>query len=366
MALQAYTSSHIALLLFSMAKLKALRVFAIIVMIVTIAYIGKISFEYKDHYIPKFLIHNYLVSNGMFSLSENETSDPNSAKTILRKGNGILFVETTDRMEPPSLVLCAIESAARVYPDRPVAFFMKGLEDIITEEDEKRAKERFPTLSPFGNVYLFPLRMDQLFNNTPIKSWFDKVDPKKEIYWIHVLSDACRFSLVWKYGGIYMDTDVISLRPIPKDHFLGTEGFTGTSSGVFGLSSHYQLAWKIMENFVENYRGEIWGHQGPGVVTRVVKKLCGLPVFNSTDDVMCSNISYFHPQRFYPIPYPAWRRYYEVWQNLPTFNNSYALHLWNYMNNKGISMVPGSNTLVEHLYKKYCPTTYEYVLGKLT
>ncbi|XP_018429538.1 PREDICTED: alpha-1,4-N-acetylglucosaminyltransferase-like, partial [Nanorana parkeri] len=344
------------LLLSSMASLKGLRIFAIIVIIVTIAYIGKIYFKYEDYYIP----------NGMFSLSENETSNPNSATTILRKGNGILFVETTDRMEPPSLVLCAIEAAARVYPDRPVAFFMKGLEDIITEEDEKRAKERFPSLSPFGNVYLFPLRMDQLFNNTPIKSWFDKVDPRKEIYWTHVSSDACRFAMMWKYGGIYMDTDVISLRPVPEDHFLADETSTSTSSAVFGLSSHYQLAWQFMENFVENYRGDLWGHQGPGVVTRVVKKLCGWPVFNSTDDVMCSNISYFHPQRFYPILYPSWRQYYEVWQILPTFNNSYALHLWNYMNNKGISMVPGSSTLVEHIYQKYCPTTYEYVLGKLT
>ncbi|XP_018429539.1 PREDICTED: alpha-1,4-N-acetylglucosaminyltransferase-like [Nanorana parkeri] len=180
------------------------------------------------------------------------------------------------------------------------------------------------------------------------------VDPKKEIYWTHVSADACRFAMIWKYGGIYMDTDVISLRPIPEDHFLATEGFTATSSGVFGLSSHYQLAWQFMENLVENYRGEILGHQGPGVFTRIVRKLCGWPVFNSTDDVMGSNISYFHPQRFYPI------LYYEVWQNLPTLNNSYALNLWNYMNNKGISMVPGSNTLVEHIYQKYCPTTYEY------
>lgn len=167
---------------------------------------------------------------------------------------------------------------------------------------------------------------------------------------------------MWKYGGIYMDTDVISLCPIPQDHFVAAETFTTTSSSVFGLSLHYQLAWQLMENFVENYRGEIWGHQGLGVFTRVVKKMCGMPVFNSTDDVMCTNISYFHPQRFYPILYPSWRRYFEVWQNLPTFNYSYALHLWNFMNKEGKSMVPGSNTLVEHLYQKQCPTTYGYIL----
>ncbi|XP_073485106.1 alpha-1,4-N-acetylglucosaminyltransferase-like [Aquarana catesbeiana] len=334
--------------------LKQLKISTMFIIVVAIASISRISFKYKSGLISDLLLPKYFViSNRANSFS---------ASTILRKGNGILFMETTNRMNPPSLVLCAIESAARVYPDRPVAFFMKGLENITTEEDEKRAKQQFPTLSSYSNIYLFPLRMDELFNNTPLKSWFDKVNPKKEVYWSHVSSDACRFALIWKYGGIYTDTDVISLRPIPQDHFLAAQDVTTTSSGVLGLSSHYQLAWQFMENFVENYRGEIWGHQGPGVVTRVVKKLCGMPVFNSTDDVMCTNISYFHPQRFYPISYPSWRRYFVVWENVPTFNDSYGLHLWNFMNNEGKSMVPGSNTLVELLYRKQCPTTYGYIL----
>ncbi|XP_040204129.1 alpha-1,4-N-acetylglucosaminyltransferase-like [Rana temporaria] len=324
------------------------------IMAVTLAYVSRSSFKYRIGLISDLLLSKYFV------IWNNANSF--GASTILREGNGILFMETTDRMNPPSLVLCAIESAARVYPDRPVVFFMKGLENITSEEDEKRAKQQFPTLSSYSNVYLFPLRMDQLFNNTPLKPWFDKVNPKKEVYWKHVTSDACRFALMWKYGGIYIDTDVISLRPIPQDHFLAAQDATVISSGVFGLSSHYQLAWQFMENFVKNYRGKIWGHQGPGVVTRAVKKLWGMPVFTSTDDVMCGNISCLHPQRFYPINYLSWRRYFEVWENLPTFKDSYALHLWNFMNNKGKSMVPGSHTLVEHLYQKQCPTTYEYIL----
>ncbi|XP_040204128.1 alpha-1,4-N-acetylglucosaminyltransferase-like [Rana temporaria] len=337
---------------------KKLKICTIFIMAVAIAYISRASFKYKIGLISNPLISKYFV----ISNSANSFS----ASTVLRKENGILFMETTDRMNPPSLVLCAIESAARVYPDRPVVYFMKGLKNITTEEDGKRAKQQFPTLSSYSNIYLFPLRMDQLFNNTPLKPWFDKVNPEKEVYWTHVSSDACRFALMWKYGGIYMDADVISLHPIPQDHFIAAQEPTITSSSVFGLSSHYQLAWQFMENFVENYRGEIWGHQGPGVFTRVVKKLCGMPVFNSTDDVMCGNISYFHSQRFYPIHYPSWRRYFEVWENLPTFKDSYALHLWNVMNKEGTSMVPGSHTLVELLYQKQCPTTYGYILRNKT
>ncbi|XP_068136510.1 alpha-1,4-N-acetylglucosaminyltransferase-like [Hyperolius riggenbachi] len=281
---------------------------------------------------------------------------------ILRQGNGILFMETTDRMEPPPLVLCVIESAARIYPDRPVVYFMKGLGNITTEEEEENTRRHFPTLSSFPNVYFFPLRMDELFNNTPLMTWFKKTDPKKERYWTHVSSDACRFAMIWKYGGIYMDTDVISIRPIPEADFLAGEHSQSTSSAVFGLSPHHNLTWQFMESFVENYRGDKWGHQGPVVFTRLVTKLCGTSVLESKEDTTCANISYFKPGRFYPILYSSWKKYFEVWPNLPTFDNSYALHLWNYMNSEHKSMVPGSNTLVEHLYQDYCPTTYGHIL----
>ncbi|MEE6500866.1 hypothetical protein FKM82_003962 [Ascaphus truei] len=87
-------------------------------------------------------------------------------------------METTDRMELPSLVLCALESAARVYHDRPVAFFMKGLTNISSQDDMNRIRQSFPTLSSFNNVYFFPLRMQDLFNNTPLHPWYMKIDHK--------------------------------------------------------------------------------------------------------------------------------------------------------------------------------------------
>ncbi|KAM5163733.1 alpha-1,4-N-acetylglucosaminyltransferase-like [Mantella aurantiaca] len=340
--------------------LKEIRIFVLVLMIAVLGFISRTTIRQKSHYMWNFFISSYSELATMDNTDEMLSSF--SANTVLREGNGILFMETTDRMDPPSLVLCAIESAARVYPDRPVVFFMKGLEDIITKEDEKRARQQFPTLSSLGNVYLFPLRMDQLFNNTPLKPWFDKVNPNKEVYWTHVSSDACRLAMMWKYGGIYMDADVISLRPIPKDNFLAAESLSSTSSSVFGLSPHHQLTREFMKNFVENYRGRKWGYQGPKLITRVIKKLCGTPVFKTMDDVICKNINYFHRQRFSPIFYSGWRRYFAVWKDVPAFKDSYALHLWNYMNKEGKSMVPGSNTLVEHLYQKYCPTTYGCIL----
>ncbi|XP_068135231.1 alpha-1,4-N-acetylglucosaminyltransferase-like isoform X2 [Hyperolius riggenbachi] len=291
-------------------------------------------------------------------IQKEDSSNHLTPSEVLRGGNGVIFLETTDRMEPPSLVLCVIESAARVYKDRPVVYFMKGLKEINSEE----AKNKYlPVFSSIKNIYIFPLKMEEVFAETPLLPWYNKVDPKREVYWTHVSADGCRLALIWKHGGIYLDTDIISLQQIPHQDFLAREGSGSFGNSAFGFSPHYDFAWKCMEDFVRNYRGEIWGYQGPTLLTRIAMQMCTFPK-DSTNDFICGNITGLKSDRLYPLLYPSWQRYYEVWDKEPTFNESYGVHLWSYMNrNEHKSMVPRSNTLVEHLYQNNCPSTYDLV-----
>ncbi|OCT78912.1 hypothetical protein XELAEV_18030000mg [Xenopus laevis] len=231
----------------------------------------------------------------------NVSFSPISSMDVLKKGNGIIFIETTDRMNPPSLVLCAIESAARVYKDRSVVFFMKGLSDINTMEDELKARNHFPTLSSFDNVYFFPLQMEKLFNDTPLMPWYKKhffgyfdhrigyfdlrlrlrlrlerfelkiirlfdhsiveVNPIFERYWTHVSSDGCRLALIWKHGGIYMDSDIISMQPIPDLNFLEAQSSQYSSNGVFGLMTHHTFPGKAWKTLCRIIMGQYGGNR---------------------------------------------------------------------------------------------------------
>ncbi|XP_048362227.1 alpha-1,4-N-acetylglucosaminyltransferase [Sphaerodactylus townsendi] len=278
-------------------------------------------------------------------------------KEVMTQGEKIIFLETSDRLEPPPLVLCSVESAARIYLDRPVVFFIKGL-DNNTLMDVKSYCPALSALSAMKNVFIFPLKMDILFQDTPLLPWYLQINATKEKYWIYISSDASRLAMVWKYGGIYMDTDVISIRPIPAANFLAAQSSQFSSNGIFGFQPHHWFLWGCMNDFVENYNGNFWGNQGPYLMTRMLKGLCNLTDFKNLEDQRCHNISFLHPHRFYPIPYSKWKKYYEVWDSIPDFNDSYALHLWNFMNHERKNMTTGSNTLVEHLYKTYCPTTY--------
>ncbi|XP_078523929.1 alpha-1,4-N-acetylglucosaminyltransferase [Lissotriton helveticus] len=289
------------------------------------------------------------------------SNKPQKLENILKPGTGIIFLETSDRLEPRPLVSCAVESAARIYPERPVVFLMKGLVNHTVEETN-RTLEAFTLLSAIHNVFIFPLDMETLFEDTPLLPWFIKVNYTGEKHWLHISSDASRLAIIWKFGGIYMDTDIISIRRIPMENFLAAQHQNFSSNGIFSFSPQHGFAWDCMNNFVKKYNGNLWGNQGPFLFTRILKNWCSFPLFNGKEDGLCQNISILNPQRFYPIGYPSWRLYYKVWKTNPTFNESYALHLWNYMNSEGRSVVAGSNTLVEHLYKTYCPKTYEVLI----
>ncbi|XP_036287245.1 lariat debranching enzyme isoform X5 [Pipistrellus kuhlii] len=309
-----------------------------------------------------FLFQLTLKSSCLFSCLPPDKSQQ-GLEALLGKGRSIVFLETSERMEPSPLVSCAVESAARVYPEQPVVFFMKGLSSS-TPLPPNSTYPAFSLLSAIDNVFLVPLDMKSLFEDTPLSSWYTQVNASAESHWLHVSSDAARLAVIWKFGGVYLDTDVISIRPVPAGNFLAAQASRYSSNGAFGFGARHAFLWRCMENFVEHYDSGVWGRQGPDLMTRMLRVWCRLEDFRrELGDLRCVDVSFLHPRRFYPIPFPEWRRYYEVWApEEPSFNGSYALHLWNYMNREGKGVVRGSNTLAERLYRQHCPRTYRHLV----
>lgn len=99
---------------------------------------------------------------------------PQRPKGLLSSGRSIVFIETSERVEPPPLVSCAVESAAKIYPEQPIVFFMKGLRNA-TELTSNTSNPAFSLLSAIGNVFFVPLDMKRLFEDTPLFSWYTKV-----------------------------------------------------------------------------------------------------------------------------------------------------------------------------------------------
>ncbi|XP_060689949.1 alpha-1,4-N-acetylglucosaminyltransferase-like [Hemiscyllium ocellatum] len=274
------------------------------------------------------------------------------------------FLQTSSELNPKPLVMCSIESAARLNPNKPVYFFMKALTGNVSAFREPEYKA-IPLLSSFKNVIILPLNFKELFNNTPLAGWYEKADPSKEVYWIHVLSDACRMTSLWKYGGIYLDTDVISIKPLEFGNFIVAESEIHSSSAVLGFNRSHPFLENCLTDFVEKYNGAVWGQQGPKLITRNLKKWCGTDLLNQFLNKECKGIGYVPKYLFYPIPHENWKQYFEKnrWNNnndaiVKEFSKSNAVHIWNFLSGHQKYDIKGSQSFIKYFYQKYCPSTY--------
>ncbi|XP_041035238.1 alpha-1,4-N-acetylglucosaminyltransferase-like [Carcharodon carcharias] len=301
------------------------------------------------------------VRNDILEIIQLRTeSERNVPKRIMEPG--IMFVETSDKVEPTPLAACSVESAARLHPDKRVYFFMKGFNGKLSQYPQPNYTG-IPLLSAISNVVLLPLNLTELFENTPLHEWHQKVNPDLEMYWLHVLADGCRLALLWKYSGVYLDTDIISMKSLPFINFTALEDGNFFNNGAMGFNvKHHPFMLECMKDFVANYTGHIWGYQGPKLITRVLKRWCKFDKAADASGKECNEISLLIPSRFYPIHYSSWGRYYDPWKKenaVSVFSGSYGTHVWNYMNSeRKRKIIAGSGSLIEYLFQLYCPTTY--------
>uniref|UniRef100_UPI00398F6530 lactosylceramide 4-alpha-galactosyltransferase-like isoform X1 n=2 Tax=Pristiophorus japonicus TaxID=55135 RepID=UPI00398F6530 len=279
---------------------------------------------------------------------------------------GIMFVQTSDELEPSQLATCAIESAARANPDKLVYYFMKGLSGNVSAYHQAQYRS-IPLLSSIKNVVILPLDLVELFSNTRLAEWYGKVD-SSEKYWVHVLSDACRIALLWKYGGIYLDTDVISLKPLDFKNFICAQSKNYANGAALGFSRNHSFTADCIVDYVENYIGEEWGHQGPDLMTRMLKKWCGTDNLDNFLNKKCKGILYLSKSSFYPIPYNNWEKYFEknTWNDNndvieSQFSKTLGTHIWNFLSGRTSIEIKKSHSLIEYFFSHYCPRTYQYL-----
>ena len=65
----------------------------------------------------------------------------------------------------------------------------------------------------YKNIVLARADFAKLVNNTQLAKIFQKSSHTK--YFLNNISDIIRVVLLWQFGGTYLDSDVISLKPVP-------------------------------------------------------------------------------------------------------------------------------------------------------
>ncbi|KGL88907.1 Lactosylceramide 4-alpha-galactosyltransferase, partial [Charadrius vociferus] len=268
----------------------------------------------------------------------------------------VFFVETSERTKPNYLFTCSVESAARAHPGTKVVVLMKGLAKGNASLPNHWA---FSLLSCFPNVEIRPLDLQELFSGTPLAKWYLQPEHQKEPYFLPVLSDACRITIMWKFGGIYLDTDFIVLKNLKNlTNALGIEAHNLLNGAFLSFKPKHEFMELCMQDFVKNYNGWIWAHQGPGLLTRVFKRWCSIS--NIKNNMTCKGVRALSPEAVYPIHWSAWKMLFEPISSLKLrriLKNTYALHVWNKLSH-GTKLEITSQAFLSQLYSQFCPATY--------
>lgn len=170
-----------------------------------------------------------------------------------------------------------------------------------------------------------------------IKRW-DESNTPMSISWIHeayrhqkyaFVADYMRFYILYHEGGIYMDTDMLLVKPIDNflsdDLFLGREDAYNASMGIIGAVKGDTFC-KMCLSFYDNTRFNLVALP---IITRFITPRLFEYGFLEKDITqhLSNGLVIYKSDFFYPIHYTQDFMIEDVESYLKP--DSYAVHLWN-------------------------------------
>ncbi|KAF5190422.1 Lactosylceramide 4-alpha-galactosyltransferase [Thalictrum thalictroides] len=204
--------------------------------------------------------------------------------------------------------------------------------------------------------------LDELLNDTPThifaSMWFEW--RKTKFYEVHY-SELVRLAALYKYGGIYLDSDVIVLKPLSSlNNTLGTEdesekrSFNGAVM-IFSKNSHFIM--ECLREFYSTYDDTLLRWNGAELLTRTVKRLTEENNSDKLLEVKIQPSSVFFPitsqdiTRYFSTPADETERTKQYVLLLKILDGSYTFHFWNGLTS---ALIPEPESLVAKLLNHHC------------
>ncbi|CAA6671857.1 unnamed protein product [Spirodela intermedia] len=195
--------------------------------------------------------------------------------------------------------------------------------------------------------------LDELLKDTPVyifaSVWFKW--RKTKHYTIHY-SELIRLAALYKYGGVYLDTDVIVLKPLSSlKNSIGMENEMGGdpifNGAVMAFDRHSRVIMECLKEFHSTYDDTRLRWNGAELLTRVIRRLAGKA--NKLQSKFHLNMEPFH--KYFSAPVDEVERAEQSTLLAKTLNESTTFHFWNGLT---FSLVPETDSLSEKLINRYC------------
>ena len=293
-----------------------------------------------------------------------------------------------------------VESTLRFHPDSCVIVISPTL-----------PLDYFQVFWDLGyNIIVERPETEKLIQGTPAEHWWSNIEKwKTGPFFFSHHTEILRLTTLRHYGGVYLDTDVIIMKPLKPDlhNCLGTElaGKYGEAKVLNGAILVFEkgsrFVWEAMHEFNSTYRIDSWGWNGPELVTRVSRrfqhhqaqerrgrvelqalkhrgggsgqhggsgrtfqeggKLYMEKIQNaesSSHRMAAQDLTILPTDAFYPIHWAVVKKYftledmqdqYRVWNRIA--KNTYLFHYWNKVTK---DLVPEPGSLMYKVLNNYC------------
>eukprot|EP00397_Hematodinium_sp_SG-2012_P054229 GEMP01065242.1.p1 GENE.GEMP01065242.1~~GEMP01065242.1.p1 ORF type:complete len:316 (+),score=24.23 GEMP01065242.1:210-1157(+) len=175
-------------------------------------------------------------------------------------------------------------------------------------------------------------------------------------------ADLARLCFLYLYGGIYLDTDMIVVKPLyGLKNVVGFESAGVVNNAVMIFDKKNVFLEECIREFLTTYREDLWSYNGPELVTRLVTGRVKNMVCNGSNASSCQ-VTLLAQKSFYPMQYQEVEPMCFNAKSNGTSemrkiidDESFVVHL----NNKitGRQGKTRENTLCRYLLNAFCVTT---------
>lgn len=160
-------------------------------------------------------------------------------------------------------------------------------------DEDTESDRMLNLLSSYPNIKILHFNVRRYIQGSPVENLWTTGKIKESIYPTAHTSDILRLEVkillvdtlknvvflrlltLWKFGGIYLDLDVIvlkNLQDLPLN-FGGAQSADLVANGVMGFSRFgkgHNYTTECLEDLSKNFDGKQWGSNGPQLITRSV------------------------------------------------------------------------------------------------
>ncbi|XP_059469113.1 lactosylceramide 4-alpha-galactosyltransferase-like [Neocloeon triangulifer] len=278
-----------------------------------------------------------------------------------RENKVVFFIESSGTGVLSTRQLCTIESLQENNPEVKIVVLYVDPVKVVNLAGQsslfkvlRNANGRV-VLATVNATYIveksgiFKTTAQKIFHVTPYKT--------------HHVSDILRLILIWKFGGFYMDTDLVIFKNLDKllsvENFLLSQVDDSIAPYFFGFRKNHPMLQKMMETardeYLPHYYATVPNAMGSAISRHFKVTVKEAIHRGKVDDVLVVNSTVFSPISLDEFVDLFRDNNQQMIQKI--MGSSLGIHVWNYKSGETRIMI-NSSSPYSVLARDHCPRAY--------